>query len=148
MFIKKTTVVWLLNNVKDAVSSDRLHRFVRNNDRRIDSINIQSTGVHGEIHVGDWCIFECDDQEMYGNVVGFEYIEGRGKSRSYTLDYAPVVPPKECSKRGINVIANWFLHDDGGDLQLTDQVHNSMIDIKNYKQHLLPPFMNKPSIKD
>ncbi|XP_055623451.1 uncharacterized protein LOC129766873 [Toxorhynchites rutilus septentrionalis] len=147
VFVKKSTVVWLFNNVKDTVSSDRLYRFVRNNDRRVDPILAQSAGTHDEIHIGDRCEFKYRahgrTRVVYGNVVGFEYINGR--SKNYTLHCAPVKPPSGIVPRGIFVYANWFERcgNVANKIQLTNIVNDGRIDIDLYKTHIQSPtFIN------
>ncbi|XP_055643678.1 uncharacterized protein LOC129779926 [Toxorhynchites rutilus septentrionalis] len=147
VFVKKSTVVWLFNNVKDTVSSDRLYRFVRINDRRVDPILAQSGGTHDEIHIGDWCEFKYRahgrTRVVYGNVVGFEYIIGR--SKNYTLHCAPIKPPSGIVPTGIFVYANWFERcgNVANKIQLTNIVNDGRIDIDLYKTHIQSPtFIN------
>jgi hypothetical protein len=53
-----------------------------------DGINYDDNAVKDEINIGDWCVFQDKSKVLVGQIVGFNYIEG--KRKQYTFDCCPI----------------------------------------------------------
>lgn len=119
--LRKSTLVWLLSDCPNALSNDRLTRVQgakqRTARRRLNFSQEKSSSttvnkMH-EIQIGNWCIFRDGNRLLLGNIVGFKYIQGKSeKDKQYSWDFAAL----ECNlpedrKRGIDVLASWYLFD-------------------------------------
>jgi hypothetical protein len=138
MFIKKTTLCWLLAKRKEKISTDRLRRFI-SNSTTISHKSISDCTINSDIYIGDWGVFKHYDNIVVGQVIGFQYINATGKQKKYTWDVCPVTPPAKCNiKKGINVIGNWFLFNNASHtLNLLGKFF--FINIDCYASHIEPP---------
>lgn len=164
--IKKSAVVWLVSDVRERLSTDRLKRVqARREDesngpkrRREEQqvSNVKKIRVQhcfqklDQIQVGEWCIFRRFIDESHnhfengthsdivlGAVLGFKYITGKTeKEKQYGLDAAPV--SSEFGKRGIEVLALWY--ELNNDFTLTPlQKPSFFINIDNYLGFTISP---------
>lgn len=88
----------MIESEKKRVSSDRLHRYVNEN---------QKSKILDENYLvlGDFAIFNIDDSFVVCHVMGFFYMTGVA---TYTLEHCPIVLPESAEKRGIGVIGSFY----------------------------------------
>lgn len=145
IYVKKSALCWLFSKSQDRVSTHWLRKFVALNEGIISK-----TGSHGKsnenipqelIYIGDWIIFQYENEKLVCQVIGFSYLIGTKRERQYTLRSAPVKPPtSNFRKKGIGILGNIFRLDFlGGNLDLFTFQNHSLIDIENYISHITKP---------
>lgn len=124
--VRKSSLMWILSETKDKLSSDRLKRvqggeFRKSCRRKLEFIDVtkkdRSISKMEEIQINDWCIFNnhmINSQSnknglMLGSILSFKYINGKtNKEKQYTLDFAPIFHENENTSRGLEVLARWY----------------------------------------
>lgn len=102
--VKKSSVVWYLENNVQKVSSDRTYR-VRQQTGSVDHINRVISRVGKEtIMPGDWYVFNREDGNgfLVGHVVLLAYLDGR-KENVYNWSYNG-----GSSSENVGALCNWF----------------------------------------
>lgn len=122
--VAKSSIIWLLSDSKNKLSSDRLRRVQecsgnhskKRPARQLDFIDVsqinQLISEANEVKIGDWCIFRIERNEenkfFLGCILQFRYINGKTKKeKQYSLDFAPTKHATE--ERGVEVLASWNL---------------------------------------
>jgi hypothetical protein len=137
IYVKKSTLCWLLSNKREKISSDRLRRFIDTSKVSSNKL-ITQCSINCEISIDDWCCFTNYRDLVIGQVIGFQYIKGVGKSKTFTYDICPVQPPPDVKEpKGINVIGNWCLFNRTNELQPC--IKQFFINMENYSTHIEPP---------
>lgn len=148
--VRKSSVVWLLSDTRENLSSDRLRR-VQNTtkskscQRRLEFSQINSSLQNHfvtleELQIGNWCICKYKSTStdnpiiLFGAVLSFRYINGETeKKKNYTWDFAKVSSSNE---REIEVLSSWYQLDSNEKLY---QTYSFYINIKSYVATLLNP---------
>jgi hypothetical protein len=79
LFVKKSTLCWLLTKRKERISADRLRRFI--SATKTTSRNSESDcSIKGDVYTGDWCVFQHERRIIIGQVIGFQYKTEKRKS--------------------------------------------------------------------
>jgi hypothetical protein len=138
IFIKKSTLCWILTKSKERISTDRLQRFI--SSMKVKLSNPQNDcSVNCDIFIGDWCVFNNLEEIVIGQIIGFQYINEKGKHKKYTWNVCPTKPPPDCTNpKGINVFANWFLFNCNTHL-LSLKGSYFFLNIDCYFSHISPP---------
>lgn len=125
-FVRKSSILWMLETDKKRVCSDRLLRFV-------DSTKTNSAKDSKLLFCGNYAAFVFNDDLIVGLVLGFKY--QKGKNTNYTLDSCPLNPPTDIEKqKGIDVLCDFFVI--GIKFELIPKRQTSYIDISNFRCHL------------
>jgi hypothetical protein len=103
-FVRKSSVLWKLNQDIKRISSDRIYRFVTEKN------NINTKSNKDFLSIGEYAAFNVEDIIHFGLVLGFQYVSG--KRKDYSLQYCPLQPPEECNKNGVKVICASLLLDE------------------------------------
>lgn len=151
--IKKSTFLWLLNESTGHLSKDRVQRVQDasksiNCRRRLqfskEMPTTSSVKYECEIKIGDWTIFTDNRISILGHVIFFKYITGKNpKQKQYSWDFAPVsVDEDKENKRGINVLAEWYIISEYGRLSAIDSKKSSYKNIENYVATFENPLFN------
>lgn len=137
--VKKSSLCWLLSNAYEVgkISTDRLKRFFASPKPTLVQGKRTKIEAMEEIYIGEWCIFK-EDEALIGHVLGFSYLTGTAKKMEYTLPYALTIPP-ELNKRGIGVLANWYMWNKKGQLSMALITHHGYLDINNYLYSIPKP---------
>lgn len=128
--IRKSHFLWTLTDSRQHLSNDRLKRVQEtkaNNKpdkqqplsrrlvfrKELMAAPILTMKKYDELQIGDWCIFEIENNNkvvfVIGNVLSFRYKDGKSaKTKKYTWDFVPINAPKNVKPRGIEVMASWF----------------------------------------
>lgn len=145
--VRKSTLIWLLNDSNEGLSNDRLKRVQNSNGKKSSSRQLcfkrktpQSVSTNDEIQIGEWCVFKNDNENIssskfiIGEVLGYQYIIGNNpKEKQYTWDFALTKSaPQIKTKRGINVLAVWFAYEGNGELKRIPNVSCYYTNIENY----------------
>lgn len=160
--VRKSSVVWLLTNSIEKLSSDRLRR-VQNSSNvtpsrrqlQFQQLTFSETTlcVCDELQIGHWCVFRYDANKMVktnhtsankivlGAVLAFKYIKGRTeKEKQYSWDFAPVSPDiNDADKRGVEVLASWYEFGVNGKLHPIQNMNGFFINIDNYVLSIANP---------
>lgn len=150
--VRKSSLMWLLTESKQKLSSDRLQRVQSNSQtslkkksvrRKLEFVDVSRkvnvTMKMTEIQIGDWCIFNnipsnlpTDETEfIFGNILSFRYIKGRThKDKQFSLDFAPI--SHKNNQRGVEVFATWYRIDCNANLCMIRENDCFHIDIKRY----------------
>lgn len=154
--VRVSTLIWLLTDSRKGLSNDRLNRVQGAGTRKSCSRQLQFkrkqppqiASKNCEIQIGEWCVFNNDDQSrcrsefLLGTVLGFQYIDEnssngiskkKSKEKPYTWDFAPIAPPMENDRqRGINVLALWYACDVNGNIERIPFSSSFYTNIDNY----------------
>lgn len=150
--VRKSSLMWLLTESKQKLSSDRLQRVQSNSQtslkkksvrRKLEFVDVSPkinvTMKMSEIQIGDWCIFNKIPSDkpsdriefVLGNILSFRYIKGRThKDKQFSLDFAPIF--HEDNQRGVEVFATWYRIDCNAKLCIIRDNDCFHIDIKRY----------------
>lgn len=102
IFIKKTSLCWLLANNVERISNDRLTRFHATRGGIQAQPYLEADEKRAEIYIGDWCIFKIEEN-LIGQKIGFIYLNKKTKKqKEYTLKTAPVTPPENAEVTRFN----------------------------------------------
>jgi hypothetical protein len=138
IFVKVSTLCYIWSN-KQHISPDRLHRFISAKTKPKLQDFVSECTINADVFVGDWCLFEHSNSLLIGQIIGFEYIEGKRLRKKYTFNVCPIKPPPDCANpKGVNVIANWFLFD------MTTKImqlkgDSFFVNVDCYSSHIDPP---------
>ena len=147
--IAKTLLCYMLSSCGVAsMNNIRIHRVrekVLNSLGGVQSNRSLGPCKNNDVEVGSWCIFKEKGKFIIGNVLGFKYLSGTGKARSYTLSKAPVEPPKNVKPRGIGCLGTWYSNV-GNILKLHASQHN-FIDISCYIATIPLPIPNMSGLQ-
>lgn len=143
--VRKSTLIGLLSDNKEKLSSDRLKRVQSSNKRsvrrmlEIVDVSPQNRVLNSmnEIQIGDWCLFQnpfVDTRNeidfMLGIILSFKYVNGRTeKDKEYSLDFAPV--HHSSNSRGVEVLSTWNGIDENGKIN-NIEYHCSFLNIDHY----------------
>lgn len=135
--VRKSSIVWLLTNTKNKLSSDRLLRVQENEikRKRAHVIEDDELMVLDEINVNEWCIFKSEINNcilILGLVLNFKYLSGNtNRQKQYSREYAPIkYTGAEQNPRGIAVIATFYKVNENG--HLTIYYDEPQLKIENY----------------
>ncbi len=81
--VKKSTLLWLLENSVKKLSNDRRLRVMQTvSFTEQNKLIIKHVSKRGKVQIGDWCIFKCSDglSFMLGRVLSFAFEENAAKS--------------------------------------------------------------------
>lgn len=142
-----------MNESTGHLSNDRVKRVQdssrSNNCRRRLQFSKEISNTHSikyepEIKIGDWVIFTDNLKSILGHAICFKYITGRNsKQKQYSWDFAPVsVDENKENRRGINVLAQWYLIGEHGGLRAINSKTSSYKNIENYVATFKNPFFN------
>lgn len=122
LYLRKSSLLWMLTSKNSKVSADRLHRFI--NEKK----------VQGDDHVmcGDFVMMESDDNgpDRLCQVLGFKFLTGNPK---FSAMSCPIKVEEE-KARGVAVFCAFF--------RVTNDVVTAMrsapkyIDMKKFKNHV------------
>lgn len=156
--VRKSSIVWLLSESTQKLSSDRLKR-VQSTPFQKSFKRIKPSIIHSglatdssepvckseSIRIGEWCIFELNyDSEqlidstieygienvVIGAVIAFRYVQGKKpKDHQYHMDSAPIQKTNEID-RDIEALSNWYTIKNNG--ILNPSTLGFFIPIKNY----------------
>lgn len=164
--VRKSSLLWLLSNSKETVSSDRLQR-VQNSStqkkgcRRLEFSDLRPKlnrviFISDQICTGQWCIFEIpailkrdqkiQSNEIAGYVVGcvtaFVYANGKNeKEKQYTWDFASI------ENNNIKVSATWYFINGVGEFISPKGNNTFFTEIKTYIASIMEPRFEKESIE-
>ena len=106
--IKKSTLLWLLRESSEKLSSDRLKR-VMVQGRRVGLRESPQTnaevGVKSELRIGEWCVYRPvgrGKRVLVGRVIQFGYLSGR---RCHSVDTQNMAMP---FPDDIGILCQWF----------------------------------------
>jgi hypothetical protein len=117
--VRKSTMLWMLEEGHSRVSSDRLKRFVS-----------EQKSLENVLVPGDFIRIENEGKESVCQVIKFRFKTGR---QNFTAKFCPLEAPSE-NARGVDVLVKFY--DQKGDkIEACKKVHR-FVDIKCYKQHL------------
>lgn len=122
--VRKSSIVWLLTNTKNKLSSDRLLRVQQNElkRKRLYAVEDDDVIILDEINVNEWCIFRSgvNNHLILGLVLNFKYMSGKtNKQKQYSREYAPVKYNGDLlNQKGIAVIATFYKLNERGQLKI------------------------------
>lgn len=162
--VRKSSVVWLLSNTKESLSSDRLQR-VKNSSlkkpsaRHLNFSDLRETFnqkrvifISDQLCIGQWSIFKIPLNAkvkknsttnqingcVVGCITGFKYSNGKNeKERQYSWDFASI------ENHNIQVSATWYFIDRFGTLFAPNINNTFFIDVTNYVGHMMQPCFDK-----
>lgn len=137
VYVKKSTMLWLLTSGRFRRSNDRLRRF--HQIRMTNSISMSENCIKEEVSIGDWVALS---GRLICHVSSFQFQTGRSKACS--LQAVPVDCPSNVERRGISVFGNFYYVSKQGRLSLCNERHRQM-DITDYRAHIVGP-NNKPGV--
>lgn len=152
--VLKSSIVWLLSESRDKLSSDRLKRVQGTQPQKIKikrqkiSQNTEADAFFksDEICIGDWCVFRLDNTSsntckpnitlpaesaignvLIGSVLAFRFCTGKTeKDRQYHHDFVKI------ETQNIEVLSTWYTVDINGILQSLSINSNFFVDLQNY----------------
>lgn len=155
--VRKSSVVWLLSNSKETLSSDRLQR-VQGSKRKScqQRLNFQqNTASFGkgrlffmaeELCLGQWAFFSNQSKSkrfqnsekvndyIVGAVMGFIYSKGKTqKEKEYSWDFASV------ADKNIQVLATWYRLQPNGEFIRLDGNNSFYVPISSYAMSMQTP---------
>lgn len=154
--VRKSSFLWSLMDPGKQLSKDRLKRVQeaqassKNDTKRKQTSrrlvfkkdpahtdSILSLNKSNELQIGDWCVFQTEQNNktvfVLGHLMSFKYIEGRTmKSKQYSWEFAPVTPQSDVTPRGIEVLASWFEIGSNTNFFPVDKMNSFYINIDKY----------------
>lgn len=146
--VRKTSMIWALTGSKEKLSTDRLKRVRGSSNktnpyRRLEFVDVsminQTVYKSNEIKIGDWCVFNNQNDEneielLVGNVLSFRYVGGKVcKDNKYSSDFASVEEKmSEGNSREIETLASWYQIEMSGITSTLKHTKNSFIHLKYY----------------
>lgn len=146
--VRKSSLMWLLSDSKEKLSSDRLRRVQGSSKgkqvrRKLEFIDVDAIGScirrMDEICIGDWCILnkKIGDSTnkgyrfVLGVILSFKYMKGKTeKEKQFPFDF--VSTKVENNSRGIEVLACWYELYENGKVKNLKEDNCSFINIKFY----------------
>lgn len=141
--VRKSSLIGLLSDSNDKLSSDRLKRTQNGSSKRyarrtLEFVNISANNSvlskANELHIGNWCLFYDDSSNdicKLGNILSFRYVNGRTeKDKFYSLDFAPT--HNNNSSRGVEVLSSWYQVNASGQIKSDDTIKHAFININQY----------------
>lgn len=126
-FVRKSSILWMLETNRKHVSTDRLQRFIDSPTSKTKDTEL--------LYAGDYAAFLIGDQLLVGLVLGFRYQTGRNKN--YALDYCPLKPPQDLPKdrqKGIDVLCDFFYANSSFEINSINSSYYT--DINTFQCHL------------
>lgn len=170
-FLRKSTLVWLLCDSKDKLSSDRLKRVQSASDSSSKRFKPNTPDVSQStqpvfksqiLEIGEWAIFQHNDQSfgessnvtnismnnfLFGFVIGFRLVskEDSGEmkhKKQYNKSYIHINPRNSFDKTHFQILCIWYTCDQIGTLNMVQSNAQKLIYNSNYVAT-----MKKPNIK-
>lgn len=128
-YVRKSSIIWMLETEKKRVSSDRIYRFIGDKkERPIDEAHL---------FVGQFAKFVHIKKEVICNVLGFFFLTGNS---TYKSEYCPIVQEDESKRRGMGVHGSFYTLDENKILKRYLSI--DCIDLQYFSGHVKVKIVN------
>ena len=131
VYIRKSSIIWLLYVNKTRISTDRINRFITQK-------NVKSLYDQSILFVGEYSVFKIEEETVVGYILGLRYLTGRNEK--FSALFCPLIVPENSEERGVEALCE--LCEINEDFTLLSKQQSKHLNLKNHKFQVNVVFAN------